>query len=486
MNTEREVEQKIRARQIARARAKKRAQRNRLIISCVVALLVVISVAAIGISRISRPADGTEVSNGEVQIDNTDGTQSNVSENTTNKNPVGTTAPVTNNSSGYKPFVKGTKIVANASVGVTGDVLIHDSILKNVTDGNSYNFDNIFPQVTSYFKKYDMMVANLEVTLGGAEAGTYKGYPCFNTPDQILDSLKKAGVDMLLTANNHSYDTGLAGMKRTVQTVEKAGFQYIGTRADANGAKYRVSDINGIKIGMTCYTYETTSSTAGRKALNGILLNEEAGPLINSFDYNNLSAFYSEAKNSINAMKTAGADVIMFYMHWGNEYQFTATSYQKKMAQELCEMGVDVIVGGHPHVVQPFETLVSSEGRETVCIYSIGNSVSNQRRQFMPESPNGHTEDGMIFSVSFEKWDNGAVRISDVNILPLWVDMTVENGRRVYEMIPLDPNVSDWTTLGISNVESGKASFNRTMKIVGDGLNKYRTSHSMSAVKTSV
>ncbi len=383
------------------------------------------------------------------------------------------------------PAADATK-VATASMGVTGDILIHQDVLNAAkkSDG-TYDFNDAFTKISPYYKKYNKMIANLEVTLGGAEKG-YSSYPMFNTPDTIVTALKNAGVDMLLTANNHSYDTSLAGMKRTVNVVNDMGLQHTGTRLSDSDPRFLVNNVNGVKIGMMCYTYETQSSTAGRKALNGILLSAEAGPLINSFNYNKLNEFYSDAEKSIAQMKNQGADAIVFFVHWGNEYQTYTNSYQQKMAQKLCELGVDVIVGGHPHVIQPFDTLVSSTGHETICIYSIGNALSNQRRKLISSAPNGHTEDGMIFSVSFEKYSDGTVLISDVNILPTWVDLKTVNGKKVYDIIPLDASIGDWSKLGLSSVSNGKASYNRTMKIVGEGLNEYRTSHGMSAVKTSI
>lgn len=472
-----------------RKERQKRQRRNRLLVlvfAVVLTFVVVISGIAIHNRNEKLPVDGANV------VEASSSTETKAAETTTEST---TKKPDESTTKGSTPpkyeVVKkvpapGSQKVATASFGVTGDILIHNDVLKaaSVSDGN-YDFDPMFSTISSYYKKYNKMIANLEVTLGGAEKG-YSSYPMFNTPDSIVSALKNSGVDLLLTANNHTYDTGTAGMKRTLQVLDGIGMEHTGTRSTDTGPRYLVSNVNGIKVGLMCYTYETQSSTAGRKALNGLLLSAEAGPLVNSFDYNNLSAFYTDAQNSIAEMKNQGAEAIVFFVHWGNEYQLSQNSYQKNIAQKLCNLGVDVIVGGHPHVVQPFDTLVSPEGHETVCIYSIGNALSNQRRTLISSAPNGHTEDGMIFSFSLEKWSDGTVIISDVNILPTWVDLTNKNGKKVYRVIPLDASVSDWTTLGISNVSQGKASYNRTMKIVGSGLNEYRTSHGLSAVKTSI
>ena len=137
-------------------------------------------------------------------------------------------------------------------------------------------------------------------------------------------------------------------------------------------------------------------------------------------------------------------------------------------------MGVDVIVGGHPHVVQSFDTLTSTNGNKTYCIYSVGNCVSNQSRNTLSVMNSTHTEDGMIFSVEFEKWNNGDVKISDVNIMPTWVNKNYLNGNTVYSIVPLDSSLETWNNLGVSNVSSTYESYKRTMSVVGEGLNECR------------
>ncbi len=377
--------------------------------------------------------------------------------------------------------------VATASVGVTGDILIHDPIINNnrTADGN-YDFNNIYADIKPYFEKYDFMIANLEVTLGGAEAGVYSGYPRFNCPDSMIDALKNAGVDLLLTANNHSYDTGYNGMLRTVQVLKEKNMSYIGTRETENESFITVQDINGIKIGMSCYTYETETSNPNRKALNGNLLSEAAGPLIQSFSYQRLDAFYAQVQRDLDTMKAQGAEFTMFYLHWGNEYQFVPTSYQKQIAQKLCDMGVDIIVGGHPHVIQPYETLQSKTGHQTLCLYSTGNAISNQRQEIMDSEPTGHTEDGIIFGVTFEKWSDGTVRIADLDFLPTWVERKYVGGKLAYRIIPLDISDPDWSHYNLETLARAQRSYNRTLALVGEGLNAYRAQLGLDPVPLTV
>ena len=174
------------------------------------------------------------------------------------------------------------------------------------------------------------------------------------------------------------------------------------------------------------------------------------------------------------AMKAEGAEATIVYIHWGEEYQLDPNGSQKKIAQKLCDMGVDVIVGGHPHVVQPMALLTSGTdaAHKTVCIYSIGNSVSNQRKNYMKLST-GHTEDGVFISFTFSKYSDGSVILTDVDVLPTWVNMYFTKSRQIFEIIPLDKSVSDWGqafSLDKAGVKDANASYKRTMKVVGEGL----------------
>lgn len=362
------------------------------------------------------------------------------------------------------------------TIGSTGDMLIHQPILTahKKSDG-SYDFSEIFTYATPYFSSYDYMVANLEVTCAGKDRA-YTGYPCFNSPDSLVTALQNSGIDLLLTANNHSFDTGSAGFWRTQQVIQRAGLSHIGTFTEAE-KPYRVQNLNGIQIGMINYTYET-KTTAGRKALNGIRMSTETQGFINSFDYNKLDLFYTDIKRNIDAMYADGANVIMVYMHWGNEYQTKPNATQKKIAQKLCDLGVDVIVGGHPHVIQPIEILNSEEsGKQTVCLYSMGNAVSNQLASRM-NLKTGHTEDGMIFETSFTKQSDGTVVLSNIDVVPTWANrFETKNGRR-YRIIPLKKN-GEWSDayqeLGRKN--EMEKSLARTEALVQKGLEAFATEY---------
>ena len=374
-------------------------------------------------------------------------------------------------------------VTSTASVGVTGDILVHGPLIEAAkqSDG-TYDFNNLYTYIQDYYNNVDFMIANLEVTLGGEAAGKYRGYPTFNCPDSMIDALKNAGVDMMLTANNHCYDTGHNGFVRTQEVLQEKGMPHLGTRLSEDTDSYIVQDINGIKVGLVCYTYESGRTEDGRKALNGIPVTNDDTNLVSTFSYDNLTGFYNEVERTLTAMEEDGADFTMVFLHWGQEYQLSPNSSQTGIAQNLCELGVDVIVGGHPHVIQPFTTLTSTTGHQTYCIYSVGNAVSNQRRETLETSPNKeHTEDGMVFSVEFEKWSDGSVNISDINILPTWVERQTKNNKRVYTIVPLDLDV-DWSTYDIVSHKKLYPSYDQTMALVGAGLNEAKAAFGKDAV----
>lgn len=360
------------------------------------------------------------------------------------------------------------KVVATANVLSTGDILIHQMLLDNSKVDGGYGFDKHFAAVTEKIKAADYAVANFEVTLGGKERG-YSCYPCFNIPDTLGNALWNAGFDFLITANNHCYDSSFAGLKRTVNTLRDMGFETTGTRSDLSQKKYSVVDVNGIKLGIVNYTYETTPTVEGRKALNGILMAEEAEDYVNSFHEDRLPEFYAEMEQQIKDMKKDGAEAIILYIHWGVEYSLTPNAAQKAIAQKMCDLGVDAIIGGHPHVLQSSAVLTSEEsGKKTFCIYSVGNALSNQRSAYMGSYGTGHTEDGILVYTEFKKYGDGRVELASVDYVPTWVNRYESGGQYVYAITPLD-NIDSVSP----NNSAARDSLARTEKIVAAGFNEF-------------
>lgn len=393
---------------------------------------------------------------------------------------------------------EGPTVVSTASIGITGSMYIQDALIQSaLTENGTYDFTDSFSTIRNSYQAYDYMVAHLETTFGGTAEAEYSGDEIFNAPDAFAAAMKDAGIDMVLTSNNHCYDTGHSGFIRTQEVLKQNGLTYNGTRLSEDTAKYIVQDINGIKIGMICYTHETGDTTTGNKTIQDHVVDTEDTELINSFNYRQMDQFYEEVTAALSDMKMAGADYIMFYIHWGNDFDLVPSNTQKKIAQNLCELGIDFIIGSHPHTVQPVELLTSEAGGKTICFYSLGNALSAQRRKETVSAPNGHTEDGLILGVKFELWSDGTVKISDLNATPLWVDAQAAEDSTDYTILPVDvsynfyPALSDFadsvngvldpdraplniTTHTPSDPTQISASYSRTMDTILDGLNQCR------------
>ena len=389
-----------------------------------------------------------------------------------------TTVPPTTQEPTVPPTEPDRSIAATASFTVTGDLLMHRPVFKACWDSeaNDWIFDSIFTYVSPYLQEADYAVANLETTLCGSENGyAYSGMPLFNCPDGIAISSLNAGFDMLLTGNNHCYDTRMVGIRRTLKVLEETGLESLGTQNTRDDIDYKVIDVNGIKVGMLAYTAETKDGMPGVVSINAIQCHPDSFGMISSFDYGQLDKFYTEVNGHMEAMKAEGAEAFVMYMHWGEEYQLEPTSLQKKIAQQLCDMGVDVIVGGHPHVIEPVDLLTSTEdeNQKTLVIYSTGNAVSNQRIAEM-RMKTGHTEDGILFNFTLAKYIDGTVEVVQTSCIPTWVNMI--GYQEGYIILPLDYSRTDaWQEdfqLEADTVDACLASYDRTMALVGPGLEK--------------
>lgn len=369
-------------------------------------------------------------------------------------------------------------IETTATFTVTGDLLMHKPVFQSCWDSEKgdWVFDPIFTFVTPYVQAADYAVANLETTLRGENPTyPYSGNPLFNCPDGIAPASKNAGFDMLLTGNNHCYDTRMLGIRRTLEIVEQNGLESLGTQYDAEAPKYKVIEVNGIKVGMTAYTFETRDGIPNIPSINAIQCHPDSIGMINSFDYGQLNKFYEEIGAQFEGMKEQGAEAIVVYMHWGEEYILEPTELQVKIAQKLCDMGVDVIVGGHPHVIEPADLLTSTEDErhKTLILYSTGNAVSNQRIHEM-RMKSGHTEDGILFNFTLVKYIDGTVEVLDTSCVPTWVYMVGD--KESYTILPLDFSLREsWQeTFGIDEDTYNLclASYERTMALVGEGIEK--------------
>ena len=370
------------------------------------------------------------------------------------------------------------------TIGSTGCMLLHSPFIDSYPDAEgNYDFSTIYKYITPYYSAPDFMTCEFEGSLAGPDAG-YSGYPLFLSPDVIIENIKDSGVDLQFLATNHVYDGGSDGFHRTMQVYDEKNIAFSGIRENSTAKQYVVEEINGIKVGFIDYVYETDGEGTN---LNGIPLMQEDWDLVNSFDYNDLDSFYKEMQSNIASMKSEGAQFIIAQMHWGIEYQLEEADYQDEMAQKLCDLGVNAIIGGHPHCEQPIDVLDTSDGSgHMFCIYSEGNALSNQRTYLMDEMPTGHTEDGVMVTLTLHQNSDGSVEIKDVDLLPTWVYRYQDNDGSKYYILPLDDVENLEKTTGISDIQQeAQDSYDRTMEELGSGLEKAKQIFGGSSVSTA-
>lgn len=365
------------------------------------------------------------------------------------------------------------KVIATATISAQGDLLMHSPVFNTCrqSDG-SYNFESIFRYTKDTLAAMDYSVANLETTFGGPDH-PHIANQSFCCPDELAADAAAAGYDMLLTANNHSGDTTAEGVVRTLEVTRAAGLETLGSQMPGE-KRYSIVEIYGIRIGMVSYTW-SCKATDTTFSLNGLPAITDEGQM-NYFTNANPQKLYTEAEQIMADLKAEGVDATMMYIHWGNEYETKENQLQRDIAQKLCDIGFDVIVGGHAHVVQPMALLESTidPDHKTICIYSLGNAVSNQRTGVSQLFPAGYTEDGVIFAVTFEKYSDGNVYLAATEVIPTWVNMHTNNGAKEYNILPLkEHEIGQWDAdFGLQGNQhaSAKKSFERTMGILGEGL----------------
>lgn len=343
-----------------------------------------------------------------------------------------------------------------------GNIIFHQSQIDGAKEGKSYNFSKSFEYVKDILSKSDISIGTLETVFAGGE--NYSGFPLFNTPDEALNDIKDSGIDIVNYGHNHIVDKGVKAIERTMEVTEKQGIQYIGVRKDASTKKYMITEADDVKIGFMSYVYETPAQK-GKKAINSIPISKEIEGMVNTFNYNELTNLYSDMKKNIDSMKSEGAQFIVLEIHWGNEYDTKPSKYQKDIAKKANELGVDLILGGHPHVIQPCEVIKGNE-KSTLVAYSQGNFLSNQCYE---ELKNRLTEDGYILKVNLKKGPQ--VKIKDYEIMPTWVYREKqESGLFVHRIIPIDEAIEakDKFNLSKDAFERVQKSIADTEKILGD------------------
>ncbi|WP_257349612.1 CapA family protein [Pseudalkalibacillus decolorationis] len=281
-----------------------------------------------------------------------------------------------------------------------GDILVHDTVYNKASVGNGqYDFRPMFEKVKPYLKTADITMANQETMIGGTEIGV-STYPSFNSPFEVGDALKDAGVDIVTIANNHTLDRGEKAIQNALEHWETIDMMYTGAyRSPEDKARLRMIEKNEIVFSFLSYTYGT----------NGIPVPEGKPYLVNLIDLDIIKSDIEKAKSK--------SDVVVVSLHFGAEYIRIPNDEQKFVANEVAMAGADIIIGHHPHVLQPPAWIEQPDGSRTFVAYSLGNFLSGQRGDYK--------DIGGIVQIEIEKHvkgENEKVTLKSPSFLPTWVD----------------------------------------------------------------
>jgi poly-gamma-glutamate capsule biosynthesis protein CapA/YwtB (metallophosphatase superfamily) len=316
------------------------------------------------------------------------------------------------------PTTRGTTRMTLRAV---GDILMHMPLVDSAAKADgTYDFTQLFEDIKPYLEGADIVTANLETTISNDEKG-YGGYPMFRTPEALLSALQYAGFNLLTTANNHTLDGREFGVHHTLDKLDEYGFLHTGSaRSQEERDQVLIVETNDIKAAFLAYTYGTNGME--------VTIPEENLPFtVNYIDRDKI-------EEDIKKAKEAGAEVLIVSIHWGDEYVRTPNSFQVETADFLFSQGVDIILGCHPHVLQPMEkrivTLEDGTEKEGFIIYSLGNFVSNQRDRYR--------DSGVIIELEIIKdYDQDTIEIGEITYTPTWVHRFQENGTLNFSVLPV-------------------------------------------------
>lgn len=293
-----------------------------------------------------------------------------------------------------------------------GDAMQHKAQLDVAKTTTGYDYSAYFKYVTEEIKQADIAVVNLEVTLPG---NNYTGYPRFGSPDEYALALKDAGFDIFLTANNHILDKGKKGLERTVNVLDSIKVKHTGifVNEEKRDLYYPLMMIkNGIRIAMLNYTYGT----------NGYTVSEPN--IVNYIDK-------KQILRDIDAAKLMKADIIIANIHWGIEYVLKQNREQEDLSNFLFRNGVQLVIGGHPHVVQPIDIRKENGEIKNIVVYSMGNLISAMK----PVNTTG----GMMVKIDISKDGDKPVRIDTLSYSLVWVNklMKDKDTPSFFELLPV-------------------------------------------------
>ena len=301
----------------------------------------------------------------------------------------------------------------SARIMANGDLLYHDIIYISAkkSDG-TYDFHENFEYVKPWLKQADLVLGDFEGTVN--KDHYLAGYPLFNAPGEVMDAIKDAGYQVLDLAHNHILDSQIEGVVSTADAIEKAGMTPIGvyTHEPRDKAPIVIKEVNGIRVALLAYSY-------GFNGIEQSISQEDYNRYLSDLDEDKMKAEIERAEKE--------ADITIIMPQMGVEYQIEPTEEQKKLYHKMIDWGADIIFGGHPHVVEPAET-VEKEGDKKLIIYSMGNFISNQRIETMQDVENAKwTERGVLMDVTIKK-KSGKTTIETAQAHPSWVSRTPKGG----------------------------------------------------------
>lgn len=337
-----------------------------------------------------------------------------------------------------------------------GDIMCHNTQYKDAyTSSGTYDFSYVFKDIKNYVTDADIAVGNLETTFAGKDRG-YSNYPRFNTPEQLAYNLKDFGIDVVSTANNHCMDTNFSGLVSTLNYLNDAGISHTGTSASPEDQnKVLIKDVNGIKIAFLAFTYGT----------NGIPVPSDKSFAVNLIDEDLILEQLSLAKKQ-------QPDLICVNMHWGIEYQTKQNAEQERLANLLFENGVDVILGSHPHVLQPMEkktvTLEDGSTKDCFVIYSLGNFMSGQTQ--------ANTRNSIILNIDFTKnGETGKTYIDSVSYVPIYMYKSPSGGTQRYRVLDIEKTIENYEngtdkSINQATYSTLKTELSKIRKTVGENI----------------
>ncbi len=302
-----------------------------------------------------------------------------------------------------------------------GDIMMHGpQITAGKQPDGSYDFKHFFEEVKPYLEEADITLGNLETTIN-TDARGYGGYPLFRSPEALLEALVYAGFNVITTANNHSFDGREFGVVHTLDKLDEYGLRHTGTaRSQEERDRILLLEENDIKIAVLAYTY-------GTNGMEVTISKENLPFMVNYIDFDHI-------ERDITRAREAGAEIIIACMHWGDEYIRLPNSTQRQAVVFLASLGVDIILGSHPHVLQPMERRIAvldgGGEKEIFVIYSMGNFISNQRDRYK--------DSGVIVDIEVVKdYDTGTLTLGDIGYVPTWVHRFTRGGRSDYQVLPV-------------------------------------------------